>query len=527
MMPRWGRSLPIFVFTSSLGLALLPAAAGCDKTNPDDFQPPVRDAQARDTGSDAGEVGPEEVTFPQGFLWGSATSAFQTEKGIAHADWSKWVTQDPPKIKRGEKPDVGGPDSLNHIDDDVRALKESGQNAYRFSIEWARIYPTRESFDKDLPDGNALAVYDGLLTKLRAAGITPLVTLVHFSLPDYLATAGQTGWEDPSAVALFTTYAERMAARFKDKVDDWVTINEPLVVAISGYIAGVHPPGAVGQTARAFKVAQIQARAHARAYDAIHRVDTVSAAGPDAGGVAARVSVAAHLRTFHAENPDNAEDVSAAKRIEYVWNRWFLDAIVKGDWDDDFDGKLDGPNDKRADPELVRRADYIGINYYSDTLVSTTGSPKIPGLDVALSEANLNTGRAKTDVRWDIYPEGLRTVLLAAKDYGLPLLITENGLADASDKNRPRFLAEHIYQAGWAMQQGVPLLGYFHWSLVDNFEWESGYCPKFGLFSYDPNTGARTARPSASAYRGIITAGKLRRETLASFPAYATPTFCE
>ena len=520
--------MPAVIFTSSLGLAFLPSA-GCDKTNPDDFRAPGSDASTSERGDagDAGEVAPESVTFPQGFLWGSATSAFQTEKGLVHTDWSKWVAT-PGKIKRGETPDVGGPDSLNHIDDDIRALKDSGQNAYRFSLEWGRIYPTRAAFDADTPDAAAIAAYDGLLTKLRAANIRPLVTLLHYSLPDYLSTPANTqGWEHPDATSLFVKFCSRMAARFKDKVDDWVTINEPLLVSFSGYVAGTYPPGVVGDTLRAFNVTRIQARAHALAYDAIHTADNVSASGADAGEAPARVSVAVHSSTFHPFNRLDPADVSAAAHVDYVWNRWFLNAIVKGDWDDDFDEKYDGPNDQQGMASLKGRADYIGVNYYSDTLVSATQEPKIPVINAALITEHLNSGRPTTDFAWDIYPEGLRTVLLEANDYGLPILITENGLADASDKNRPRFIAEHVYQAGWAMQQGVKLLGYFHWSLVDNFEWDSGYCPKFGFYSVDPKTAARTARPSAAAYKALIEAGTLRRDQMSLLPVYSAPTFCE
>jgi beta-glucosidase len=202
---------------------------------------------------------PAEVTFPQNFMWGSATAAFQIEKGDVHTDWSKWVALGG-KIKGGDDPDKGGPDALNHVDDDVRALKDSGQNAYRLSIEWGRIYPTRADFDADTPDADAVAAYANLLGKLRAAGITPMVTLNHFALPDWLSDVAHPsdpqGWERPETVDLFTQFASRMAKRFGKDVDWWITINEPLVVVVTGYIQGGSPPGEVLDPTRGFNVAR-------------------------------------------------------------------------------------------------------------------------------------------------------------------------------------------------------------------------------------------------------------------------------
>ena len=499
--------------------ASLPAASGCDKTDPTAFRPKV----APEAGT--GEVGPSEVTFPPGFLFGSATSAFQIEKGNARTDWGWWVALG--RAKNRETPDVGGPDALRHIDEDIRLLWDTGQNAYRFSIEWGRIYPTRASFDDDLPEAAAIAAYDSLLTKLRAAKMTPMVTLQHFSLPDYLSDPREPqspqGWERPETEALFAEFARRMAARFGDKVDWWVTINEPLVVAVTGYVASMAPPGLILRTGGARDMVRAAARAHARAYDAIHQADTVDA---DGDGEAAMVSIAAHQRTFHPLDPSEPDDVVATERVRYIWNLWFLNAIVRGDWDEDMDGKFDGPGDKRAAPELAGRADYLGINYYSDTLISSRPGPIIPIVGATVKQEHLPTDRPKTDVGWDIYPEGLRAVLEEARDYGVPLVVTENGIADASDKNRGRYIAEHLYQVGWARANGVDVRGYFHWSLMDNFEWSLGYCLKFGLAAVDNRSAERTLRPSAETYKAIIQANKVRREDLDAFPPYGPAAFC-
>ncbi|WP_394846572.1 glycoside hydrolase family 1 protein [Pendulispora brunnea] len=516
------RRLPLLLFfTSSLG----PIAGACDKTNPDDFHPPVRADAGPDTGIDGGEVGPDEVTFPEGFRWGSSTSAFQTETGNAQTDWGKWVTMQG-KIKDAATPDKGGPDALNHIDDDIRALKDSGQNAYRFSMEWARLYPTLADLNAGRANAAAVTKYTELLDKLRAANIHPLVTLQHFSLPSYVSDptkpAEPQGWERPETKDLFAKYCGLVAGLFKNKVDEWITINEPVVVALNGYVAGAAPPGGLLETTRAFAVARAEARAHALAYEAIHREDNADA---DGDGKPALVSIAQNMETFHPKVDGDAADIQGAKHIEYIWNWWFVNAIVKGDWDDDFDEKYEGPNDKRADPSLLNHVDWLGINYYTDILVSTHDGIQIPGVGASIVPQPLPTNRHKTDFAWDIHPEGLRAVLVQANTYGLPITVTENGIADASDANRARFITEHLYQAGWAIQNGVQLRGYYYWSLMDNFEWDSGYCPKFGLYSIGDG-GARTQRGSVAAYRSIIEAKKVRRDATASLRAYQPPTIC-
>ena len=241
---------------------------------------------------------------------------------------------------------------------------------------------------------------------------------------------------------------------------------------------------------RAIAVVQTQARAHARCYDAIHAADTVDA---DGDGQAAQVSLAKHQRTFHPLDPTDPDDTAAAAHVDYLWNRWFLNAIVKGNWDADFDGAYTSPGDVQGDPTLVGRADYIGVNYYSDTIISASqGGLRLPApINAVVIERDMHDGRPITDFGWDIYPEGLGTVLDETSQYGLPMLVTENGLADAPDANRARFILEHLYQLGWAMKRGDPVIGYIHWALVDNFEWADGYCPHFGLFAYDKTTGAR------------------------------------
>jgi len=469
---------------------------------------------------------PPDVTFPQSFMWGSATAAFQVEKGLTATDWSAWV-KTPNKIKNGDDPDVAGPDALAHVDEDIALLTAMGQNAYRFSIEWARLYPTRAAFDADTPDMTAVTAYDTLLTKLKAAKIRPVVTLHHFSSPSWLSDPSQgsqpQAWERPEMTTLFVEYAKRIATRWGDKIDDYITINEPFNLVLAGYVQGSFPPGQILAMTRAFAVAKIEARAHAQAFDAIHAADKTDA---DGDGKAALVSMAFHQRTFHPLDPTNPDDVDATTRVHYIWNEWLLNAVVKGNWDDDYNMDYTGPNDLTADPSLINHCDFIGVNYYSDTLIAAHHGIVIPMINASVIQDHMPTDRPKTDLAWDIYPEGMGTVLDEAKAYGLPIVVTENGIADSVDQNRARFLAEHLIQVGAAIGRGADVRGYFHWALIDNFEWANGFCPNFGFASYDHTNPARprTLRPSGNTYKSIIAASGVKQTDIDAMAPYTTST---
>ncbi len=435
----------------------------------------------------------------------------------------------PAKSVAATAPTSAGSDALDHVADDALAMKGLGVNAYRFSIEWGRVYPTRAAFDADTPDSQALAAYDSLLQALGAAGIRPMVTLVHFALPDWLSDgvpqtqAQPQGWERPETQGLFAQWCSRAAARWGGMVDWWLTINEPLPYALGGYVQGSFPPGVFLDMGRALGVVKAQARAHAACFDAIHAADTVDA---DGDGKPAWVSLAKHQRTFHPYDATDPSDQAAAQRVDYVWNRWFLNAIVEGNWDDDLDGAYTSAGDVLGDSSLAHRADFVGVNYYSDTLVSASTGIVLPIINAAVFADHLPTDRPKSDVSWDIYPEGFGAVLDETAAYGLPMVVTENWIADAADANRSRFVLEHLYQLGWAMQRGDVTLGYFHWSLIDNFEWASGYCPRYGLLAYDPGSGVRTVKASAATYQSIRSASLVTRASVDAAAPYSAPEEC-
>lgn len=468
--------------------------------------------------------GATEATFPSGFLFGAASAGMQIEKGLIHADWFQWANV-AGKVARGDKPD-NGPDGFGNLEGDVKALGAAGANSYRFSIEWSRIYPTLDAFNKNEPDRAGLDTYHALLKALRSAGIRPMVTLHHFATPDYLDDITKPkepqSFEREEMATMFGEWCKRMGKEFGAEVDDWITINEPLVLMAGTYLGGAHPPGPPLDIDRMFNAAKKLVRAHVAGYRGLHEGDTV-----DAGtGHAAWVSIAKHNRIFVPLQQCEERDVEAAKKTDYVWNQWMYNALVFGDWDDDLDGKLDGPNDKKADPALKGTVDYLGVNYYGVSTVDSKLQLKYIG-GVPAYEL-LPTPLPKSDMNWDIYPHGLRQVLNQLKPYKLPVMITENGVGDSKDVNKSRYLAEHLWEVSAAIRDGVDVRGYYYWSLTDNFEWDRGFCPRFGLFQIDYASPARTrtATRAVALFKQIADQKKLLASTIDALPAYSAPTTC-
>jgi beta-glucosidase/6-phospho-beta-glucosidase/beta-galactosidase len=484
--------------------------------------------------------------FPRDFLWGTAIAAFQTEAGgrpanaDTRSDWWVW-SHDPANIRErhvsGDRVERGpGHWRLFRRDADL-ARRRLGANAFRLSIEWSRLFPrsthgarTPRELDR-LVNQAAARHYAAELRAIRRRGMTPMLTLNHFTLPTWLhdpiavrdAFAGvapddpppavaRGGWLNGRTVREFGRFAGWAAWRYGRQVDLWVTINEPMVVAVNGYVnvagafAGWFPPGVYSFPA-AVRVVRNLAKANAVAYDAVHGHDRRARVGPVQNMIA-----------FTPTNPASASDRRGAEHADYVFNRIFLNAAVKG-WDDrNVDGHI-AAGERRAD--LRGRADFIGVNYYFRSRV--TGLPGPASSTVALFDfLPTNTYRHPqnptappcpttcTEFGAEVYPQGFRGVLRTAGSYGLPVYVTENGLADSDDDMRAGYLIDHLRVLRGAMRDGLARVkGYFAWSLMDNFEWSAGYYPKFGFFSFDPDKLARHERSSARVFHRITRLGTL------------------
>ncbi|MBI4492792.1 MAG: glycoside hydrolase family 1 protein [Chloroflexi bacterium] len=419
--------------------------------------------------------------MPAGFLWGTATAAHQVEGGNENNDWWDWE-QTTGHIKDGSRSGLAC-DHFRRYQDDFQLLADLGQNAHRLSIEWSRVEPHPGQFDAE-----ALAHYRRVLETMRALGLEPVVTLHHFTNPRWLAQQG--AWTRPEVVDAFGRFVERVVRAYRDLVRFWITVNEPNIYASLGFATGEWPPGARDMLL-AFRVLRHMVLAHGRAYQVIHREQ------PEA-----RVSLAHHLRVFDPDRPAHRLDIWTARARDALFNRSILVALR--------DGRLRPPLGwGERIPELVGSLDYVGVNYYSrDRLAFDPLSPH------RLFAREVRRECPRNACGWEIYPEGLYRVVRQAAEFG-PVLITENGTADQDDELRPAYLLSHVRQLGQAVQDGLPVLGYLHWSSMDNFEWAQGFRMRFGLVHVDFATQERRVKPSGELYARICRAGGLTPDLLA------------
>jgi beta-glucosidase len=410
---------------------------------------------------------------PDPFLWGAATSAHQIEGGNVHNDWARFEAV-PGNIRDGSSSGVAS-DHWSRVAEDVGLLSHLGANAYRFSIEWSRVEPSEGEWD-----GAAWDHYLREVTLLRQAGVTPMVTLLHFTLPAWLADRG--GLTAPDFAVRFERFAAEAASRLRDEVTYWCTVNEPNVQMYQGYVEGIWPPGLrdTQQAARAFAGL---VRGHAAASAAIKE------AIPEA-----RVGAAVNLIVFDPLRRWWLPDWIAAREADRGFNWAFYDSVKRGAISFDLAGfpEIDEPLD-----DLAFSVDFFGLNYYRRNIVRF--SPGAPGLVELLQGPG-----PLSDSGVEIYPEGLLRLIRRAWDrYELPIIVTENGVSDASGDLRPEYLRGHVYAVSRAQQEGIPIEGYLHWSLMDNFEWAEGFGPRFGLFRVDYETLERIPGSGAEEFRRL------------------------
>ena len=440
-----------------------------------------------------------ELKFPDGFLWGAATAAYQiegawNEDGKGESIWDRF-SHTAYNVENGANGDIAC-DSYHHLDDDIGLMKALGLKTYRFSIAWTRLLP--DGSGRVNPKG--FDYYDRLVDRLLEAGIVPNATLYHWDFPQALMDKG--GWPNRDSVQWFTEYARVAFERLGDRVKMWATFNEPWCVAFLGYGNGHHAPGIHDYT---------------RAYQTVHHL--LLAHGQTAqlyrqGGYPGEIGIVLNIGHYLPASSSQA-DADACRRAYEEAASLFLMPLFRGEYPQylmDWIGShrpVVMPGDMEA---ICQPLDFLGINYYTTHHISHS----VEGSILKTSGPTISEpGWGRTEMGWGIYPSGLTAVLLDVHQKYQPakLFVTENGTAlidtpDASDHvadwGRISFLREHLYAVYAAIQAGAPVKGYYYWSLMDNFEWAWGYRPRFGLVRVDFATGKRTPKESARWYSQTI-----------------------
>lgn len=426
-----------------------------------------------------------KFTFPRGFLWGTATSSHQVEGDNTNNDWWQWE-QEPGHILRGDRSGGACGWWSGRWKDDLDRAADGGQNAHRLSIEWSRIEPHPAVWDEE-----ALNHYGEILRGARARCLQPMVTLHHFTNPGWVAERG--GWANPDIIPLFERYTRKVVERLNEWVNLWITINEPTVYTYLGFVEGSWPPGRK-HFATARRVLSHMIRAHAAAYNAIHDIQAETSVG-----------LAHHLRVFKPFKRNHPVQRWMARTKHRVFNLAFPEALRSG--------VLRLLFSHERIPEAVGTQDFFGLNYY------TTDYSRSRLIEPANESSYLYPHAVDVDPSGFIAnePEAMWEALKWAHSYELPMYITENGTTDEQDDFRRRYLAAHLHQLWLAANFNWKIRGYFHWSLVDNFEWERGWTQKWGLWGLNPATQERTKRASVDFYAEICKTNTLSSKMVAEY----------
>jgi beta-glucosidase len=406
--------------------------------------------------------------FPDGFYFGASTSSHQVEGNCCN-DWTVWEKQNAKRLalesvkygnfpswkvikKQALDPDnyISGiaVDHYNHYPEDFNMAKKIGINAYRFSIEWSRIEPKEGEWNR-----KELDHYIKMIKLLRKRSIEPFITVWHWTLPLWLSEKG--GVMHPDFPELFARYAARLAQEFSGNIKFFILINEPEIYNLNSYLRGIWPPQKKSLM-QYLRVMKILIKSHKLAFKEIKKIIPASIIG-----------TACNMSYFEAGKGSVNRFITFAS--ERFWNRYFIDRVTY-------------------------YMDFIGVNYYFHNRINYG--------------FNKNENHKVSDMGWELYPEGILPLLLKLKKYNLPVYITENGLADSGDENRAWFIEITLRSVLKAIIHGVDVKGYFHWSLLDNFEWDKGFWPCFGLISVDrKNLSRRIRSKSVTIYKQIITKG--------------------
>lgn len=421
------------------------------------------------------------LQFPPDFVFGVATSAYQVEGGIEN-DWSAWERAG--KLKDPQHRNTRAADHWARFYDDIALIQATGASAYRLSLEWARLEPTQGHFDDTAWNG-----YRSRLEALVKAGIRPVVTLHHFTHPTWFHA--QTPWHSPASLTAWRRYVVRCAELLEGLNAAVITINEPMVFLLGGYLSGLMPPGHTNG-AEAWAALCNVVRAHAIANDVLRARTKVALTD---------IGISQNVMAFAAARRLNPIDYALARLAGSVYNHAFLEALSTGVLAFQLPGVMGG-REKIEGAE--KSTSFVGINYY--TRAHLRFITKLPFVSWEFQDP---MRRGTTDLGWELYPEGFGQLLRQMSRYHLPVWVTENGLDDRNGLKRTQFIHAHLKELLLAREAGVPVTAYFHWALMDNFEWLEGWGPRFGLFRVDEKTMERTATPAVAYFRGIASTRRL------------------
>ncbi|MGA9526199.1 MAG: family 1 glycosylhydrolase [Myxococcaceae bacterium] len=414
--------------------------------------------------------------FPQSFTFGVATAAYQVEGHIEN-DWSEW--EQAGRLKDPNQRCGRSVDHWNLFDQDVQLAKEVGCNAFRVSLEWARIEPNRGQFDE-----NAIAEYHTRLRRMKATGVRPIVTLHHFTHPKWFHR--ETPWHEPGSVGVFRRYAKVCAQILRGLDAIVVTFNEPMVLLLGGYIQGVIPPG-IRDGRKAMQALANIARSHVAA-----REEILAECGRTQMGTTQNVLV------FRPDRWWNPLDRALTRLASENYNYAFLRALTEGELRIFMPGLA---TTRERIPGAKDSIDFVGLNYYTRAHLRFVTRP--PFVDFRYRDVHK---RGLTHIGWEDYPEGFSQMILEAhREFGLPVWITENGIDDREGTRRTQFLHNHWQQLLDATDKGADVRGYLYWSLMDNFEWLDGWGPRFGLYHVDFDTLERRPTPACNYFKRVAT----------------------
>jgi beta-glucosidase len=429
--------------------------------------------------------------FPRDFLWGTATAAYQVEGNNIHSNWYAWEQQ-PGRINQGQKAGLACDWWNGRWREDFQRAAEGAQNAHRMSVEWSRIQPAPDRWDEA-----ALNRYVDMVRGLVELNMTPLITLHHYSDPQWFVEMG--GWEHDAAPEYFEKYVRKVVQALKDYVSLWCTINEPNGYVTLGFIQGIFPPGkkdlSLGFTAMVNLL-----RAHAAAYHAIHQIQPQ-----------ARVGISHYYRSLQPSKswfPPDRWVTRLLGELNVAFPNGATDGIMRFLWM------------RQQVREARGTQDFLGIDYYTRDYVSLNllRMSELFSRRYFREDAELSsTGFLANE------PMGMFEAIKWGTHFGLPIIITENGVDDEDDHLRPRYMVEHIHQMWRAVNFNWPVKAYFHWTLVDNFEWERGWSQRFGLWELDVDTQARHKRPSADLYAEICRENGISDEMVRRYAPVLVP----